>query len=426
MNKLIVSFLCLSAFAYSQAAPKTIVIKGGKLLTVSHGTIENGTIVLSGGKITAVGAAGEVKVPAGAEVIDANGMTVYPGLIDSESHLGLTEIDEEEMTNDLVEASDEIMPQMHVYDAFHAESTLIPVTRYNGVTNAIVAPSDKDTLPGQDSFVQLYGRNADEMLIGRDIAMPMNFTGAQRRNESFRTAKFPMTRMGLASQMRQAFIDAQEYMRKADDNAAKPAEKRDNLKRDLKLEALVPYLKGQKPVVLEAETASEFDAAIALAQEFKLKIILNHLAHAQNVLDQVAALKVPVIVGPIYEQPKDDERYDTVYRLPAELYKRGVKVLFASYDSHQSRNLPYAAGYAVAYGLPYDEALKAITLNPAQAWGMGDKLGSLDVGKQANVVIANGDPLDVKTDVKRVFIGGVDVPMVDKQTVLRDQYGGGK
>lgn len=426
MNKLIVSFLCLSAFAYSQAAPKTIVIKGGKLLTVSHGTIENGTIVLSGGKITAVGAAGEVKVPAGAEVIDANGMTVYPGLIDSESHLGLTEIDEEEMTNDLVEASDEIMPQMHVYDAFHAESTLIPVTRYNGVTNAIVAPSDKDTLPGQDSFVQLYGRNADEMLIGRDIAMPMNFTGAQRRNESFRTAKFPMTRMGLASQMRQAFIDAQEYMRKADDNAAKPAEKRDNLKRDLKLEALVPYLKGQKPVVLEAETASEFDAANALAQEFKLKIILNHLAHAQNVLDQVAALKVPVIVGPIYEQPKDDERYDTVYRLPAELYKRGVKVLFASYDSHQSRNLPYAAGYAVAYGLPYDEALKAITLNPAQAWGMGDKLGSLDVGKQANVVIANGDPLDVKTDVKRVFIGGVDVPMVDKQTVLRDQYGGGK
>jgi imidazolonepropionase-like amidohydrolase len=187
----------------------------------------------------------------------------------------------------------------------------------------------------------------------------------------------------------------------------------------------VPYLKGQKPVVLEAETASEFDAAIALAQEFKLKIVLNHLSHAQPVLDQIAALKVPVIVGPIYEAPNEDQRYDAVFKLPAELYKRGVKIVFASYDAHQSRNLPYQAGYAVAYGLPYDEALKAITLNAAEVWGVADKLGSLDVGKQANVIIANGDPLDVKTDVKHVFIGGVDVPMVNKQTILRDQYGGG-
>jgi imidazolonepropionase-like amidohydrolase len=114
-----------------------------------------------------------------------------------------------------------------------------------------------------------------------------------------------------------------------------------------------------------------------------------------------------------------------VFKLPAELYKRGVKIVFASYDAHQSRNLPYQAGYAVAYGLPYDEALKAITLNAAEVWGVADKLGSLDVGKQANVIIANGDPLDVKTDVKHVFIGGVDVPMVNKQTILRDQYGGG-
>lgn len=427
MKKLIGTVLLMSAFTLAQLPPppQTIAIKGGKLLTVSHGTIDNGVIVLSGGKITAVGPAASTKIPAGAEVIDASGMSVYPGLIDSETHLGLTEIEAEQMTNDLAETSDEIMPQMHVYDAFHAESQLIPVTRYNGITNAIVAPADKDTLPGQDSFVQLYGRNADDMLIGRDVAMPMNFTGEQRRNESFRNAKFPMTRMGMASQLRQTFIDAQEYVRKGDENAAKPADKRDHLKRDLKLEALIPYLKGQRPVILEAETASEVDAAVSLAQEFKLKIVLNHVAHAQPVLDQIAALKVPVIVGPIYDQPYDYERYDAVYKLPAELYKRGVKIVFASYDSHQSRNLPYAAGYAVAYGLPYDEALKAITLNAAEVWGVADKLGSLDVGKQANVVIANGDPLDVKTDVKRVFIDGYDVPMVNKQTILRDQYGGG-
>jgi imidazolonepropionase-like amidohydrolase len=129
-------------------------------------------------------------------------------------------------------------------------------------------------------------------------------------------------------------------------------------------------------------------------------------------------------VGPIYENPKNYERYDAVYSLPSELYKRGVKIAFASYDAHAVRNLPYAAGYATAYGLPHDEALKAITLNPAEIWGVADQLGSLDVGKTANVVVADGDPLDVKSDVKRVFIAGREVPMKSRQTELRDRYSG--
>jgi imidazolonepropionase-like amidohydrolase len=140
------------------------------------------------------------------------------------------------------------------------------------------------------------------------------------------------------------------------------------------------------------------------------------------VLDYVAGLKVPVIVGPIYEAPKEDERYDTVYRLPAELYKRGVKIVFASYSAHEVRNLPDQAGYATAYGLPYDEALKAITINPAEIWGVAEKLGSLDAGKTANVVVSNGDPLDVRTDVKRVFIGGREIPMTDRQVWLKNLY----
>jgi len=129
-----------------------------------------------------------------------------------------------------------------------------------------------------------------------------------------------------------------------------------------------------------------------------------------------------VMVGPIYEAPKDDERYDTVYSLPAQLYKRGVKIVLASYSAHNVRNLPDEAGYATAFGLPYDEALKAITLNAAEIWGMADRLGSLDVGKTANVVVANGDPLDVKTDVKQVYIEGRPVPMTSRQVWLRDQY----
>jgi imidazolonepropionase-like amidohydrolase len=417
---------------HAWAQQKTLVLKGGKLLTVSHGAIENGVLVMSGRKITVVGAAGSVKIPKDAEVIDVTGMTVYPGLIDSETYLGLTEISGEGSTNDLIETSDEIMPHMHVYDAFHAESELIPVARLNGITNAIVAPQNQDTLPGEDAFVQLDGKSANEMLLVRDIAMPLNFTGEQRRNESWEKRKFPQTRMGLAAQLRQALMDAQDYSerwsdyeRKKSDTSAKPDDKKSPPsppKRDLKLEALLPYLQGKKPIVLAAQEPSDLETAVGLARQFKLKFVLNHISHSQSVLDYVASLKVPVIVGPIYENPKNYERYDAVYKLPGELYKRGVKIAFASYDAHAVRNLPYAAGYATAFGLPRDEALKAITLNAAEIWGVADQLGSLDVGKTANVVVADGDPLDVKTDVKRIFIAGRQVPMTSRQTVLRDRY----
>lgn len=435
---LLTLYISLSTAAVAQ---QPIVLKGGKLLTITHGVIENGMLVMADGKITAVGAAGSVAIPADARVIDASGMTVYPGLIDSETYLGLTEISAEKSTNDLVEPSDEVMPHMHVYDAFHAESALIPVTRLNGITNAIVAPDSQDTLPGQDSFIELDGKSAQEMLLVRDIAMPLNFTGDQRRNQSFDRAKFPFTRMGMAAQLRQTFLDAQDYaqrwadyQKKKAEAENKPATEKDRdkdkkqpptpPKRDLKLEALLPYLQGKKPIVLAAEGPSDLETAVRLAREFNLKFVLNHISHSQPVLEYVASLKVPVIVGPIYEEPKPEERYDAVYSLPAQLYKRGVKIAFASVEAHNARNLPYQAGFAVAFGLPYDEALKAITLNPAEIWGVADRLGSLDVGKTANVVVANGDPLDVRTDIKQVFIEGRQIPMTSRQTWLRGQYSG--
>ncbi len=425
------ALLCAALFSIAASAQgKPVVLKGGKLLTITHGVIENGTIVFQDGKITAVGAANSVKIPANAQVIDAKGMTIYPGLIDSETHLGLTEISAEQMTNDLVEMSDEIMPHMHTAEAFHAESALIPVARMNAITNAIIAPASADTLPGQDSFIQLDGSSATDMLMIRDNAMPLNFTGGERRNKGpFEKHKFPSTRMGLAAQLRQAFLDAQDYKAKwAEYDRKKADAERDKKspppppKHDLKLEALLPYLEGKRTIVLAAEGPSDLETAVNLANEFKLKFVLNHISHSQPVLDYVATLKVPVIVGPIYEAPKEDERYDTVFKLPAELYKRGVKIAFASYSAHNVRNLPDAAGYATAFGLPYDEALKAITLNPAEIWGVADKLGSLEVGKTANIVVANGDPLDVKTDVKQVYIEGRAIPMTDRQVRLRDQY----
>ena len=428
MKKLIVIALLAAAPLFLSAADapkKTIAITGARLLTVSHGIIENGTLVMADGKITAVGESGKVTVPSNAEVVDAHGMTVYPGLIDPESNFGLTEISADENSNDLAEPSDEIMPHMHVADAFHAETELIPVARLNGITNAVVAPATNDSIAGQDIFIQMYGADRDHMILGRDVALAMNYGADQRRRGGRGKSEYPSTRMGLITQLRQTFLDVQDYEARRD-AAAKKDDK--SFKRDLKLEALIPYLKGERPVVIGVYEAYDVEVIMGLAQEFHLKVILNHVTHSQEILDKIAVWKVPVIVGSIYDFPLANERYDAVFTLPAELAKRGVKIAISSADaggpasSHSARNLPYAAGFAVAYGLPYDEALKAITLNVAEMFGFGDTLGSLDVGKTANLVLANGDPLDVRTDVKQVYIQGVAVPMVSRQTKLRDEY----
>lgn len=411
--------------AQAPAASQPIALRGGKLVTVSKGVIENGVVVMDGGKITAVGPAASVTIPRNARVIDVKGMTVYPGLIDSRTQLGLTEIGAVDMSNDLAEPSDQIMPHMLVEDAFHAETELIPVTRMNGITNAVVTPSARNTLPGQMSFIQLAGKDRDEMLLLRSFAMPLNFTGAQRRRDG--TPRYPSTRMGMATQLRQTFFDAQDYFNKWAEYEKKNAEAKDDKKpsppkRDLRYDALLPYLQGKKPVVLTAAEPSDIKVAMQLAREFKLKVILGEITHAHRMLDEIAASKFPVIVGEIYDAPKTGDRYDRVFSLPAELHKRGVKFAFASYDSHNARNLPYEAGYAVAFGLPWEEAMKAVTLNAAEIWGVADQLGSLDVGKTANVVVANGDPLELKTDVKHVFIAGQEIPMTSRQTQLRDAY----
>jgi imidazolonepropionase-like amidohydrolase len=426
---------CLVATAQTATKPAgPIAITGGRLLTVSHGVIENGILVIADGKIAAVGAAGSVTIPAGAIIVDAKGLTVYPGLIDPDTNLGLMEIGSDENTNDLAEPSDEIMPHMHVYDAFHAETELIPVARLNGVTNAMISPAEEDSIAGQDIFIQLAGKNRDEMILGRDIALSMNFGADQRRRSG---SQFPSTRMGLITQLRQSLLDAQHYettrdaaMKKSEKGKEKSEDKSEDktFQRDLKMEALLPYLHGERPVVVGVYEGYDVESFMKVAQEFHLKVILNHVTRSQEILDEIAAWKVPVIVGPIYDLPRANERYDAVYTLPAELAKRGVKIAICSGEAggpggaHAVRNLPYSAGFAVAYGLPYDEALKAITLNVAEMYGFGDKLGSLDVGKTANVVLANGDPLDVRTDIKQVYIDGVAQPMVSRQTKLRDEY----
>ncbi len=408
------------------AAAELIAIKDGKILTVTKGVIEKGTVLIRGDKIEAVGV--NLTIPPGARVIDARGMTVYPGWFDSNTGLGLVEVDLEPATVDRIEPSEEITPQMRVVDALHVESELIPVTRLNGVTSAIVSPAETNTMSGLSALILLDGKTVDEMVIVPDIALNINFGPQARRRD-----KFPGTRMGMIAQMRQAFSDAQDYaQRKARAEAGLPAgavEEREReergprpFKHDLKLEALLPVLAGKRPVILGAAEPSEIKTIMTLAQEFKLRVILSHITHAQDILDEVAAWKVPVLVGPIYDMPKEEQRYDGVFRLPAELSRRGVKFAFQSADAHNVRNLPYQAGYAVAYGLPYDEAIKALTIYPAEIWGVADRLGSLEPGKLANVVLATGDPLEPRTDVKYVFIKGREIPMESRQKRLYEQY----
>src|SRR5580704_7695492 len=275
----------------------TIAITGGKLLTITHGVIENGVVLIERGKITAVGTAAAVKVPKGATIVDAKGMTVYPGLIDADTRLGLSEIASDQMTNDTVEPSDEIFPQMHVYDAFHSESEHIPITRFNGITNAIVAPAETDTIPGQDSFIQLAGRDRDAMLMVKDVALSMNFGQEPKRNgrgeggAAGGASRYPSTRMGEISQMRQALIDAQEYMARRGGTAggneggtASGANGRGGSGSStlLRNEALIPYLKGEKPVVLGVYDGHDVETAMAFAQEFHLKVVLSHVTRAND------------------------------------------------------------------------------------------------------------------------------------------------
>ncbi len=410
----------------SAVTGEVIAIKDGRILTVTKGAIERGTVLIRGDKIEAVGA--NIPIPPGARVIDARGMTVYPGLIDSNTGLGLVEVSLEPATVDRIEPSDEITPQMRVVDALHAESELIPVTRLNGITAAIVSPGETNTMAGLSSLILLDGKTADEMVMVPDIALNLNFGPQARRRD-----KFPETRMGMIAQMRQVFLDARDYgQRKARAEAGLPAggaaEKEEEgrgarpFKHDLKLEALLPVLEGKRPVILAASEPSEIKTIMALAKEFNLRVILSHVTHAQDILNEIASWKVPVLLGPIYDMPKEEQRYDSVFRLPAELSRRGVKIAFQSADSHNVRNLPYQAGYAVAYGLPYDEAIKGLTIYPAEIWGVGDKLGSLEPGKLANVVVATGDPLEPRTDVKYVFIKGREIPMESRQKRLYEQY----
>jgi imidazolonepropionase-like amidohydrolase len=287
------------------------------------------------------------------------------------------------------------------------------VDRLNGLLNAGISPGTDGPEPGQLAFIQFTDQPGSLVLLP-DGALIMNFgSGAQRHD------MYPSTLFGVAGFFREQLTRLRDYRAGLGlrDGHGKQIP-------DQRLDALIPFVDGKRPIVAFASSDTEIGVALDIAQEFGLRIILAGATGIDTEIDRVAAAKIPVIVGSIWDIPADGKRFDHTFSIPARLVQRGVKVAIATFgqDAGGARNLPYAAGYAVAYGLPYEEALKSITLNPAEMLGYAGSLGSLDVGKQANVVIADGDPLDVKTDVKHVFIRGVEIDMKNMQTILRDRY----
>ena len=393
-----------ATLAFSQTP---IAITGARVETVSSGIIESATVVIEHGKVSAVGK--NVPVPAGAEIIDGRNKIVIPGLIDSGDQLGLVEIPSISVTDDSNESTDPVHPELRVIDALNIGSENIRVARTEGVTNAVVTPGGSNVVSGQSAVIQLDGDSAAVVLVKSPAALHINLGEISKQTYGDKD-KAPKTRMGTIAILRQAFLNAQHY----EASGKRP--------RDLKMEALLSALKGDIPVVIHANRAGDIESAFRLADEFHLRITLSEVASAWRFADELARRKIPVIVGPIFSAPIRSELADLRRDNAALLTKAGVTVAIQTGSVNGVRDLWFAVGSAMANGMSPDAALASVTLNPARMFGVDDRLGSIQVGRDANLLILDGEPFLAKTHVLAVFIGGKKVDLTNHQTQLFDAY----
>lgn len=395
------------------ASAQTIAITNAQVHPISGPVIERATVVVRDGKIAAVGA--NVAAPAGARVIDAAGRIVTPGFLDSSTGLGTTEIDlSAEGTNDLNTTDDRITAAFNVADNLNPFSTLIPVTRIDGITRAVVAPQPgRSLIAGQGILVDLGTQGATLTIIRNPVAMFAVYgeRGAALSGGGARSAAL--------LRLKEALQDARDYA--ANRAAFERAQRRDYAISRLDLEALVPVVRGQLPLVMSANRASDILAALRLARDFDLKLILAGVAEGWLVARDIAAAGVPVLIDPMRNIPGFESLGITLENA-ARLHAAGVNVVFASFDSHNARNIRQAAGNAVSYGMPHDAALRALTLNPARIWGIADQYGAIEAGKDADLVVWSGDPLELTTVAEHVFIRGREIPKESRQEDLFRRY----
>ena len=415
----------------SSAAAQTLVIDGATVHPVTKEAFV-GRVVIANGIITAAGA--DVAVPPDAQRIDARGFHVYPGMFDAFSSLGLVEVDAVSATADHTEMG-MYNPHLLAASAIHPSSEVIPVTRANGITHALVAPraGREGVISGQAALVNLDGWTVEEMAIDASVAMVIDWPGIVTRRYDPVTYSFKDTPYNDAkeaaekeqNELREWFDAAKHYRQAA-------GVKDTRAHRDQKLAALSLCLEGKKPVIIVAETKRDIEAALAFAEEYQLNIVLAGATDAWRVKDVLAKKNIPVILRRTQSLPRDDDdSYHQPYATPSQLQAAGVRIAFASSAGsgggtpsgpHGSRTVPYEAEQATGFGLSEDDALRAMTLWPAEIFGVADKLGSIEAGKIANLIVTDGSPLAIESRIRHLIIAGRQVELGNKHASLYEKY----
>ncbi len=387
-----------------------LAITGGTIHPVTAPSIETGTLLIQDGRIVAMGT--DVVVPASARVVDATGRHVWPGMIGVDTPLGLMEIGAVSATIDTSETGGN-QPDVRVTAAIHPASAMIPVTRTNGITRAQVSPQGGGPMKGQSAIIRLGGDTWEELLVQDRDMLHVRFPSAS--NEA-KDKKEP----AAVEELRRLLEEAREYdrlsMEAAGEGVAKPPY-------DPRLEALVPFVKGEKRIALTANNAQTILFALKFAKEEELDVVLYGVREGWKVVDAIRRSGVPVVVGPILTTPSTRyDPYDSGYANPAVIARAGIPFAIMAREGSNARNLPFHAGMAAGFGLPRVEALRAVTIYPARILGLEKDLGSLAVGKIADVVITDGDLLEPATRVTHVLIDGQPVDVGNRQTRLYEKY----
>ncbi len=406
----------------SPAAPQSqpILLRGATIHPVSGVEIPGGEILFENGKITGVGR--DLHVPEGTKVIDGTGKHVYPGLISAHTVLGLTEVQSIRGSTDVAEAG-AVNPNARAQIAINPDSELLPVARSNGILTALAVPKTGDGLiSGISALIHLDGWTWESMTVKATVGLHVFWPTLRIE----RDPRYPQT-----PEDQQKEIDARlRHLQETFDSARayrKAVETGGPAHEDVRLASMLPVLKGEMPVFVHASDIRQIEAAVrwATAEHFKLVIVGGQ--DAWRVTDLLRQHDVPVIVSPVNALPlRRWEGYDTAYANSGKLQAAGVRFCVANdgsdFEAAHDRNLPYQAAQAAAHGLPRDEALKAVTLYPAQILGVGDRLGSLEVGKDATLIVTTGDPLEIMTQVEGAYIDGRPVDLANRQTRLYDKY----
>lgn len=415
-GKLSIAFAALLVAGAQAAAAQTIAITGGKVFPVSGAPIENGTVLISGGKIVAVGA--NVAIPAGAQRIDATGKWVTPGLVNGNTQLGLSEVGAVQGTNDASpNGKDQIAAAFRVWEGLNTTSALFAPARREGVTSVVVLPQG-GLVWGQAGVVKLVPGMLSDMLMKAPVAMVAQIGSPQRAGTGARGE--------LMMRLRELFEDTRAFQRNR--AAYERAETRDYAASRKDLEAMIPVVNGQLPLIIATDKSSDIDAALMLAKEYGIKIIIGGGAEAWMVADKLAAAHVPVMTGAMNNIPGDFASLGSRQDNLALLHRAGVPVIIignsgnGDEETFNVRNIRQEAGNAVAYGMTWDDALRAVTLAPAEIFGVSGRVGSLAAGRDADVVVWSGDPFEFTTRAEHVFVAGREYLEPNRQELLTERY----